>query len=61
MAKEPEQRTYDQPLQIRVTDEQLELYREAAENDGRPLSNWARDRLEKAANRELRQSRRMSK
>ncbi len=55
MAK-PEQppiRTYDQPLQLRVTSEQLENFRAAAEKDGRPLSNWARDRLQKAAEREL--------
>lgn len=46
-------RKYDKPLQTRVTSEQMELFREAADNDGRALSNWVRDRLEKAANREL--------
>lgn len=46
-------RLYDQPLQIRVTQEMLEVFRQAAEKDGRPLSNWARDRLQKAAEREL--------
>ncbi len=46
-------RKYDKPLQTRVTAKQMELFREAAENDGRPLSNWVRDRLEKVAKREL--------
>lgn len=53
MAKDttPE-RTYDQPLQVRVTKEQMEAFKQAAEADGRSLSNWARDRLEKAAKKE---------
>lgn len=53
MSQEPA-RTYDQPLQIRITAEQMEMFKKAAEVDGRPLSNWARDRLQKAAEKELR-------
>ena len=49
----PAERTYDQPFQVRMTREQLDLFRKAAEADGRSVSNWARDRLEKAAAKEL--------
>ncbi len=55
MAEKGAKRRFDTPLQIRVSVEQHALYEKAAEKDGRPLSNWARDRLEKAARRELRQ------
>lgn len=48
------ERTYDVPLQVRVSAEQMELFRQAAEADGRNLSNWARDRLEKLARSEIR-------
>ena len=47
-------RTFEQPLQVRVAPEQMDLFKKAAEADGRSLSNWARDRLERAANKELR-------
>lgn len=55
MSKKPTEadRQYDKPLQVRVTADQLELFRQAAERDGRSLSNWARDRLEKAAKKDL--------
>ncbi len=53
MAKEEQFRTYDQPMQVRVTKEQLDLFRKAAKAEGRPLSNWARYHLEKVANRVL--------
>lgn len=43
----------DKPLQLRVTAEQLELYREAAKKDERSVSSWARHRLLEAARREL--------
>jgi uncharacterized protein (DUF1778 family) len=54
MAKKTQpERTFAQPLQVRVTPEQLEIFRQAAEADGRSLSNWARDRLEKAAKKDM--------
>lgn len=40
-------------LELRLTDADKELYQRAAEQDGRPLSNWIRDRLQKAARHEL--------
>ena len=40
-------------LELRLTDADKELYQRAAEQDGRPLSNWIRDRLQKAAKHEL--------
>jgi uncharacterized protein (DUF1778 family) len=43
-------------LELRLTDAEKELYQRAAEKDGRPLSNWIRDRLSKAAKAELVQS-----
>jgi predicted HicB family RNase H-like nuclease len=46
-------RTYSEPFQVRITAEQLALFKRAADADGRSVSNWARDRLEKAATKEL--------
>ena len=40
-------------LELRLADADKELFQRAAEQDGRPLSNWIRDRLLKAANAEL--------
>ncbi|HEX4956515.1 MAG TPA: DUF1778 domain-containing protein [Thermoanaerobaculia bacterium] len=40
-------------LELRLTDQEKELFTRAAEQDGRPLSNWVRDRLMKAARQEL--------
>ena len=40
-------------LELRLTDEEKDLYQRAAELDNRPLSNWIRDRLNKAARAEL--------
>lgn len=40
-------------LELRLTDEEKDLYQRAAEQDNRPLSNWIRDRLNKAARAEL--------
>ena len=40
-------------LELRLTDTDKELFQRAAEQDGRPLSNWIRDRLLKAAKQEL--------
>lgn len=51
--KKDHDRNFDHPLQVRVTKEQLDLFRKAAEAEGRPLSNWARYHLEKIANRVL--------
>lgn len=53
MEKAKKERTYDKPLQVRVSEPQYVLFEKAAEKDGRSLSNWARDRLEKAARKEL--------
>ncbi len=40
-------------LDLRLTEEERELYQRAAERDSRTLSNWIRDRLNKAANAEV--------
>jgi uncharacterized protein (DUF1778 family) len=40
-------------LELRLADGDKELFQRAAEQDGRPLSNWIRDRLLKAARAEL--------
>ena len=40
-------------LELRLADGDKELFQRAAEQDGRPLSNWIRDRLLKAAKAEL--------
>jgi uncharacterized protein (DUF1778 family) len=40
-------------LQVRVSREQLELFKAAARADNRSLANWIRDRLEFAAEDEL--------
>jgi hypothetical protein len=40
-------------LELRLTDAEKDLYQRAADRDNRPLSNWIRDRLEKAATVEL--------
>jgi hypothetical protein len=53
MSKDTTPRQFDSPLQIRVSAQQMELFRQAAKADGRPLSNWARERLEKIAKKEL--------
>lgn len=54
MATKPApERTYTEPFQVRVTPAQLDLFRKAAEADGRSVSNWARERLERAAVKEL--------
>lgn len=41
-------------LELRVTDAEKDLYQRAADRDNRPMSNWIRDRLAKAATAELR-------
>jgi predicted HicB family RNase H-like nuclease len=53
MVKKKPRRTFGKPLQVRVAPDQLELFRQAADKDGRSVSNWARDRLEKCAKGEL--------
>jgi uncharacterized protein (DUF1778 family) len=40
-------------MELRLADADKELFQRAAEQDGRPLSNWIRDRLLKAAKAEL--------
>jgi uncharacterized protein (DUF1778 family) len=45
--------TFTSRLEIRLTDEDKTLFQRAADQDGRPLSNWIRDRLLKAARAEL--------
>ena len=51
---------YDMPstpktsrLDLRLTEEERDLYQQAADSDGRTLSNWIRDRLNKSAREEL--------
>lgn len=53
MKKKAPSRKHDKPLQVRVFGELLKLYREAAEASGLSLSGWVRDRLTKAARKEL--------
>lgn len=55
MAKKKKQvtRRHDKLLQVWVDQDLWDFFREAAEADGRVLSNWVRDRLQKAAKREL--------
>ena len=48
-----QKRTFDCPLQVRITADQLKLFKKAAKKDGRSLSNWIRNRLTKAAEKEL--------
>lgn len=43
----------DARLEIRITQAEKELCQKAADQDSRPLSNWIRDRLLKAAREEL--------
>jgi len=45
--------TKDARLEIRITQVEKEQLQEAADQDARPLSNWIRDRLLKAAKEEL--------
>ncbi len=40
-------------LDMRVSRAEKDLYQRAADQDGRPLSNWIRDRLNRAAHAEL--------
>jgi uncharacterized protein (DUF1778 family) len=40
-------------LELRVGADEKELFQRAADCDGRPLSNWIRDRLLRAARQEL--------
>lgn len=40
-------------LDMRVSEDEKALFQRAADQDGRPLSNWIRDRLLKAARAEL--------
>jgi len=40
-------------LELRLAEDDKELFQRAADQDGRPLSNWIRDRLLKAARAEL--------
>lgn len=40
-------------LELRISDGDKALFQKAADQDGRPLSNWIRDRLLKAARKEL--------
>jgi uncharacterized protein (DUF1778 family) len=40
-------------VELRISDEDKALFQRAADQDDRPLSNWIRDRLRKAAEKEL--------
>jgi uncharacterized protein (DUF1778 family) len=43
----------DARIDLRIEPAEKELFQRAADQDGRPLSNWIRDRLLKAARAEL--------
>lgn len=43
----------DSRLELRLSAEEKDLYSRAADQDGRALSNWIRDRLTRAARAEL--------
>ena len=53
MAKKKSTLEYEKFLPVRVKEEHIKLFRRAAGNDNRTLSSWVRDRLQKAAKREL--------
>jgi len=53
MSSDRTKRTYETPLQVRVSPEQHAIFQKAAKKDGRSLSSWVRDRLAKAARKEL--------
>jgi uncharacterized protein (DUF1778 family) len=53
MKKKKTERTHGKLLPVRVSDDLIKLFRRAAAKDNRSLSNWVRDRLERAAAREL--------
>jgi hypothetical protein len=40
-------------LELRVAEDEKDLFQRAADQDGRPLSNWIRDRLLRVARQEL--------
>jgi uncharacterized protein (DUF1778 family) len=48
-----EKETKNVRLDMRVSENEKELFQRAADQDGRPLSGWIRHRLLKAANDEL--------
>ncbi len=52
MAETPKD-TKDSRLELRLTGDEKDLYSRAAEQDGRTLSNWIRDRLQRAARAEV--------
>jgi uncharacterized protein (DUF1778 family) len=49
----PETTPKDVRLDMRISQEDKDLFQKAAEQDGRTLSNWIRDRLLRAARSEL--------
>jgi uncharacterized protein (DUF1778 family) len=49
----PETTPKDVRLDMRISQEDKDLFQKAAEQDGRTLSNWIRDRLLRAARTEL--------
>jgi uncharacterized protein (DUF1778 family) len=40
-------------LELRLAEDDKSLFQRAADQDGRPLSNWIRTRLQRAARQEL--------
>lgn len=52
--KSPAKRHHDRPMQIRMTQELLDLIQLASEKAGLSTSGWVRDRLGRVARRELR-------
>lgn len=57
MAAKVTKKTNTTQMQVRLTEEQYNLFCKAAMVDNRTLSSWARDRLEKAADQELKSRR----
>ena len=56
MAREPERRRHSAALHIRLMPEHEELIRKAAELAGVSISDWIRERLIRAARKEISQA-----
>ena len=49
---EKAERTRERPLQVRLTEQEMRLFRRAADASGLSLSAWVRDRLRRTARAE---------
>lgn len=47
------EKTLDEYIELRVSDDEKQAFRDAADRAGIPLATWARERLRKVAIREL--------